>query len=33
MSGVVVNDVGAGFRKEDEVFGLVAFERDGAAAG
>lgn len=33
VSGVVVNDVGAGFRKGDEVFGLVAFERDGAAAG
>lgn len=41
VSGVVMNDVGGGgggggkeggFKRGDEVFGLVAFERDGAAA-
>lgn len=35
VSGVIVNDLAEGvskFKKGDEVFGLTAFARDGAAA-
>ena len=35
VSGVVVNDLAEGlstFKKDDEVFGLTSFSRDGAAA-